>query len=160
MRCSLSLSHIHTYRNLFVTVCSFFCLPRAQPPRQLRRVDDGKKKVHSSIFLPSPCLLQMEEVIARMQDEKNGIPIRTVKSFLTKIPSVFSGKASVAALLLSPSSVLADSFLWNGARTCMACSTPAPPAAAVICISICGCLCEKNLAWSKGWSSQLCISTL
>lgn len=27
-----------------------------------------------------------------MQDEKNGIPIRTVKSFLTKIPSVFSGK--------------------------------------------------------------------
>ncbi|XP_039995238.1 regulator of G-protein signaling 7a isoform X5 [Xiphias gladius] len=34
---------------------------------------------------------KMEEVIARMQDEKNGIPIRTVKSFLTKIPSVFSG---------------------------------------------------------------------
>uniref|UniRef100_A0A674AL50 Regulator of G protein signaling 7 n=1 Tax=Salmo trutta TaxID=8032 RepID=A0A674AL50_SALTR len=26
-----------------------------------------------------------------MQDEKNGIPIRTVKSFLSKIPSVFSG---------------------------------------------------------------------
>lgn len=48
MRCSLSLSHIHTYRNLFVTVCSFFCLPRAQPPRQLRRVDDGEKK--SSLF--------------------------------------------------------------------------------------------------------------
>lgn len=37
-------------------------------------------------------VVQMEEVIARMQDEKNGIPIRTVKSFLTKIPSVFSGK--------------------------------------------------------------------
>uniref|UniRef100_A0A8C6PYT8 Regulator of G protein signaling 7 n=1 Tax=Nothobranchius furzeri TaxID=105023 RepID=A0A8C6PYT8_NOTFU len=35
---------------------------------------------------------KMEELIARMQDEKNGIPIRTVKSFLTKIPSVFSGK--------------------------------------------------------------------
>ncbi|GAB0187114.1 hypothetical protein GRJ2_001176700 [Grus japonensis] len=34
---------------------------------------------------------QMEDVIARMQDEKNGIPIRTVKSFLSKIPSVFSG---------------------------------------------------------------------
>uniref|UniRef100_A0A8C0GRQ0 Regulator of G protein signaling 7 n=1 Tax=Chelonoidis abingdonii TaxID=106734 RepID=A0A8C0GRQ0_CHEAB len=30
-------------------------------------------------------------IIARMQDEKNGIPIRTVKSFLSKIPSVFSG---------------------------------------------------------------------
>lgn len=35
----------------------------------------------------------MEDVIARMQDEKNGIPIRTVKSFLSKIPSVFSGKS-------------------------------------------------------------------
>ncbi|KAM3855491.1 regulator of G-protein signaling 7 isoform 8-T8 [Vipera latastei] len=34
---------------------------------------------------------KMEDVIARMQDEKSGIPIRTVKSFLSKIPSVFSG---------------------------------------------------------------------
>uniref|UniRef100_A0A6Q2YCP3 Regulator of G protein signaling 7 n=1 Tax=Esox lucius TaxID=8010 RepID=A0A6Q2YCP3_ESOLU len=41
---------------------------------------------HISLFL-----FQMEDVIARMQDEKNGIPIRTVKSFLSKIPSVFSG---------------------------------------------------------------------
>lgn len=40
-------------------------------------------------------LSQMEDLIARMQDEKNGIPIRTVKSFLSKIPSVFSGKADV-----------------------------------------------------------------
>ncbi|KAF3841945.1 hypothetical protein F7725_023896 [Dissostichus mawsoni] len=37
----------------------------------------------------------MEEVIAHMQDDKNGIPIRTVKSFLTKIPSVFSGSEIV-----------------------------------------------------------------
>lgn len=36
----------------------------------------------------------MEDVIARMQEEKNGIPIRTVKSFLSKIPSVFSGMRS------------------------------------------------------------------
>ncbi|KAG7277436.1 hypothetical protein CRUP_016339 [Coryphaenoides rupestris] len=34
---------------------------------------------------------KMEDFIARMQDDKNGIPIRTVKSFLSKIPSVFSG---------------------------------------------------------------------
>lgn len=44
---------------------------------------------------PYLCVVQMEEVIARMQDEKNGIPIRTVKSFLTKIPSVFSGKSLI-----------------------------------------------------------------
>uniref|UniRef100_A0AAZ3R461 RGS domain-containing protein n=1 Tax=Oncorhynchus tshawytscha TaxID=74940 RepID=A0AAZ3R461_ONCTS len=35
---------------------------------------------------------KMEDVIAHMQDETNGIPVRTVKSFLSKIPSVFSGK--------------------------------------------------------------------
>uniref|UniRef100_A0A674BC35 Regulator of G protein signaling 7 n=1 Tax=Salmo trutta TaxID=8032 RepID=A0A674BC35_SALTR len=34
---------------------------------------------------------KMEDVIGHMQDEKNGIPVRTVKSFLSKIPSVFSG---------------------------------------------------------------------
>ncbi|TRZ04476.1 hypothetical protein DNTS_027547 [Danionella cerebrum] len=34
---------------------------------------------------------KMEEIISGMQDEKNGVPIRTVKSFLSKIPSVFSG---------------------------------------------------------------------
>uniref|UniRef100_A0A8C3ADD0 Regulator of G protein signaling 7 n=1 Tax=Cyclopterus lumpus TaxID=8103 RepID=A0A8C3ADD0_CYCLU len=42
---------------------------------------------HQDQALLSALLPSMEEVIARMQDEKNGIPIRTVKSFLTKIPS-------------------------------------------------------------------------
>lgn len=58
-------------------------------------------------------VVQMEEVIARMQDEKNGIPIRTVKSFLTKIPSVFSGKALIfilsSALLFSSFPLLLSS---------------------------------------------------
>lgn len=27
-----------------------------------------------------------------MQDEKSGVPIRTVKSFMSKIPSVFAGE--------------------------------------------------------------------
>lgn len=55
-------------------------------------------------FLPffCYCAVQMEELIARMQDEKNGIPIRTVKSFLTKIPSVFSGKSPTPTCLRSP----------------------------------------------------------
>uniref|UniRef100_A0A669CSH9 Regulator of G protein signaling 7 n=1 Tax=Oreochromis niloticus TaxID=8128 RepID=A0A669CSH9_ORENI len=52
-------------------------------------------KYSLSLLFHCPCLVQMEEVIARMQDEKNGIPIRTVKSFLTKIPSVFSGSEIV-----------------------------------------------------------------
>uniref|UniRef100_A0A8C5BMR8 Regulator of G-protein signaling 7-like n=1 Tax=Gadus morhua TaxID=8049 RepID=A0A8C5BMR8_GADMO len=41
----------------------------------------------------------MEEVVARMQEEKNGIPIRTVKSFLSKIPSVISGSDIVQWML-------------------------------------------------------------
>lgn len=28
-----------------------------------------------------------------MQDEANGVPVKTVKSFMSKIPSVFTGKA-------------------------------------------------------------------
>lgn len=54
------------------------------------------------LFLFLSCLAQMEEVIARMQDEKNGIPIRTVKSFLTKIPSVFSGKLLLMSEFFCP----------------------------------------------------------
>ena len=35
---------------------------------------------------------QMEKLIHQMQDEKSGVPIRTVKSFMSKIPSVFTGE--------------------------------------------------------------------
>lgn len=34
---------------------------------------------------------KMEKLIHQMQDEKGGVPIRTVKSFMSKIPSVFTG---------------------------------------------------------------------
>ena len=34
----------------------------------------------------------MQKIIQQMQCEKNGVPIRTVKSFMSKIPSVFTGK--------------------------------------------------------------------
>uniref|UniRef100_A0AAR2K7V3 RGS domain-containing protein n=1 Tax=Pygocentrus nattereri TaxID=42514 RepID=A0AAR2K7V3_PYGNA len=52
---------------------------------------------------------KMEDIIARMQDEKNGIPIRTVKSFLSKIPSVFSGGLQVT--LLKPFLTFFDCFV-------------------------------------------------
>lgn len=75
-------------------------------PHWLRQVDENVLTVALSPHFPPPlshylCVVQMEEVIARMQDEKNGIPIRTVKSFLTKIPSVFSGKSFILVMLLS-----------------------------------------------------------
>lgn len=33
----------------------------------------------------------MEKIIEKMQDETSGVPVRTVKSFMSKIPSVFTG---------------------------------------------------------------------
>ncbi|KAE8742235.1 hypothetical protein FOCC_FOCC012206 [Frankliniella occidentalis] len=33
----------------------------------------------------------MEAIIERMQDENTGVPVKTVKSFMAKIPSVFTG---------------------------------------------------------------------
>jgi len=35
---------------------------------------------------------QMEAIVERMQDEASGVPVRTVKSFMSKVPSVFTGK--------------------------------------------------------------------
>ncbi|XP_017771922.1 PREDICTED: regulator of G-protein signaling 7 isoform X2 [Nicrophorus vespilloides] len=34
---------------------------------------------------------KMEKIVEKMQDETIGVPVRTVKSFMTKIPSVFTG---------------------------------------------------------------------
>lgn len=33
----------------------------------------------------------MENLLERMQDEQYGVPVKTVKSFMSKIPSVFTG---------------------------------------------------------------------
>lgn len=34
----------------------------------------------------------MERIVEMMQDESTGVPVRTVKSFMSKVPSVFTGK--------------------------------------------------------------------
>ncbi|XP_045456164.1 regulator of G-protein signaling 7 [Melitaea cinxia] len=41
---------------------------------------------------------KMEAIIEKMQDETTGVPVRTVKSFMTKIPSVFTGSDLVSWL--------------------------------------------------------------
>lgn len=35
---------------------------------------------------------KMEVIIDKMQNETTGVPVRTVKSFMSKIPSVFTGQ--------------------------------------------------------------------
>ncbi|XP_022243616.1 regulator of G-protein signaling 7-like isoform X1 [Limulus polyphemus] len=34
---------------------------------------------------------KMEQIVERMQDEQTGVPVKTVKSFMSKVPSVFTG---------------------------------------------------------------------
>ncbi|KAM5206118.1 regulator of G-protein signaling 7 isoform 2-T3 [Hipposideros larvatus] len=68
-----------------------WCPLLVRSPRGVLQILEKRKQ--------QPCHLLMEDVIARMQDEKNGIPIRTVKSFLSKIPSVFSGSDIVQWLI-------------------------------------------------------------
>ena len=44
--------------------------------------------------------LKMESIVERMQrDEGRGVPVRTVKSFMTKIPSVFTGQDLIQWML-------------------------------------------------------------
>jgi len=43
--------------------------------------------------------LRIESIVERMQKDSSGIPVRTVKSFLTKIPSVFTGTDLIQWLL-------------------------------------------------------------
>ena len=41
----------------------------------------------------------MERIVERMQHEKTGVSVRTVKSFLSKIPSVFAGADLIAWMI-------------------------------------------------------------
>ncbi|KPM08496.1 regulator of G-protein signaling 7-like protein [Sarcoptes scabiei] len=42
---------------------------------------------------------KMEQIIEKMQDEHTGVPVRTVKSFMSKIPSVFNGSDLIAWMI-------------------------------------------------------------
>lgn len=46
-----------------------------------------------------PFLLQMEAIIEKMQAESGGVAVRTVKAFMSKVPSVFTGADLVAWIL-------------------------------------------------------------
>lgn len=54
----------------------------------LRRSLETQLKHEINLQLLHP---QMEAIVERMQAENGGVSVRTVKSFMTKIPSVFSG---------------------------------------------------------------------
>uniref|UniRef100_A0A1B6DTC2 Regulator of G-protein signaling 7 n=2 Tax=Clastoptera arizonana TaxID=38151 RepID=A0A1B6DTC2_9HEMI len=42
---------------------------------------------------------KMEQIVEKMQDESSGVPVRTVKSFMSKIPSVFTGSDLILWML-------------------------------------------------------------
>ncbi|XP_064599679.1 regulator of G-protein signaling 7-like isoform X2 [Liolophura sinensis] len=41
----------------------------------------------------------MESIVDRMQDDNTGVPVRTVKSFMSKVPSVFTGQDLVSWMM-------------------------------------------------------------
>uniref|UniRef100_A0A3Q3KER1 RGS domain-containing protein n=1 Tax=Monopterus albus TaxID=43700 RepID=A0A3Q3KER1_MONAL len=51
-----------------------------------------------------PSCKTIEDIVTRIQDETEGVPIRTVKSFMTKIPSVVTGLRE-PAVICTPCSV-------------------------------------------------------
>uniref|UniRef100_A0A669PPK7 Regulator of G protein signaling 6 n=1 Tax=Phasianus colchicus TaxID=9054 RepID=A0A669PPK7_PHACC len=54
----------------------------------------------TAVLPPSALISWIEDIITRMQDDKTGgVPIRTVKSFLSKIPSVVTGADIVQWLM-------------------------------------------------------------
>ena len=52
--------------------------------------------------------LKMEKILKKMQDEEAGVPVRNVKSFMNKIPSVFTGADLITWLLVSSDLDFAD----------------------------------------------------
>ena len=52
--------------------------------------------------------LKMEAILKKMQDEEAGVPVRNVKSFMNKIPSVFTGADLITWLLVSSDLDFAD----------------------------------------------------
>ncbi|PIO60706.1 hypothetical protein TELCIR_17792, partial [Teladorsagia circumcincta] len=44
---------------------------------------------------------KMEALVNHMLDAESGVPIKTVKSFLSKVPSVFTGQDLIAWIMKS-----------------------------------------------------------
>ncbi|KAK2707611.1 regulator of G-protein signaling 7-like isoform X2 [Artemia franciscana] len=54
--------------------------------------DNNKEKFQPHEESPNQIVYRkMEHIVERMQDENNGVPVKTVKNFMTKVPSVFTG---------------------------------------------------------------------
>ncbi|XP_054271547.1 regulator of G-protein signaling 7 isoform X2 [Macrosteles quadrilineatus] len=73
-----------------VTMSSEKAVRRKQEPNGGQQV----AQVHTPNSDDTPNHLvykKMEGIVERMQDENTGVPVRTVKSFMSKIPSVFTG---------------------------------------------------------------------
>ncbi|XP_034933717.1 regulator of G-protein signaling 7 isoform X2 [Chelonus insularis] len=62
----------------------------------------SKTKINASCTEDSPNYLvykKMETIIEKMLDENDGVPVKTVKTFMTKIPSVFTGTDLIAWIM-------------------------------------------------------------
>ncbi|KAI6174582.1 Regulator of G protein signaling domain protein [Aphelenchoides bicaudatus] len=72
----------------------------AQPSGSVDYNHDSSSKNKRSMVHPNQIVYRkMETLIKQMLDPENGVPIKTVKSFLSKIPSVFTGQDIIAWIL-------------------------------------------------------------
>uniref|UniRef100_A0A8D3BDD2 Regulator of G protein signaling 6 n=1 Tax=Scophthalmus maximus TaxID=52904 RepID=A0A8D3BDD2_SCOMX len=67
--------------------------------REKASVQRGRGKKESAPNLLCGRLIIIEDIVTQIQDETDGVPIRTVKSFMTKIPSVVTGADIVQWLM-------------------------------------------------------------
>ena len=52
----------------------------------------GHGNISLRLFIDPFFCLKMEHIIERMQDDSAGVSVKNVKTFMNKIPSVFTGK--------------------------------------------------------------------
>lgn len=62
---------------------------------RMRNSSEESKNAHPNLIV----YRRMEAVINQMLSAEDGVPIKTVKSFLSKIPSVFTGQDIIAWIL-------------------------------------------------------------
>ncbi|XP_064621607.1 regulator of G-protein signaling 7-like isoform X3 [Lineus longissimus] len=70
-----------------------------QQPHSLKEEENP----HNLVYKKTPSWAEeqkkMEQIVERMQDEQSGVPVKTVKNFISKVPSVFTGTELVTWMM-------------------------------------------------------------
>jgi regulator of G-protein signaling len=81
-------------------------------PRLRVNAGSDDRLVHPNCIIYS----RMEMLVQQMLDEHDGVPIKTVKSFLSKVPSVFTGQDLLAWIMKNVPVSDLGMFIFNPHR--------------------------------------------